>query len=40
MNGIKGLLKLLTSKGIIVKKENGYAYKSECFEIPNKNSEK
>lgn len=40
MNGIKGLLKLLTSKGIIVKEENGYAYKSECFEIPNKNSEK
>lgn len=40
INGIKGLLKLLTSKGIIVKKENGYAYKSECFEIPNKNSEK
>ena len=40
MNGIKGLLKLLTSKVIIVKKENGYAYKSECFEIPNKNSEK
>lgn len=40
MNGIKGLLKLLTSKGIIVKKGNGYAYKSECFEIPNKNSEK
>lgn len=40
MNGIKGLLKLLTSKGIIVKEGNGYAYKSECFEIPNKNSEK
>lgn len=40
MNGIKGLLKLLTGKGIIVKEENGYAYKSECFENPNKNSEK
>ena len=40
MNGIKGLLKLLTGKGIIVKVENGYAYKSECFENPNKNSEK
>lgn len=40
MNGIKGLLKLLTSKGIIVKEENGYAYKSECFENPNISSEK
>lgn len=40
MNGIKGLLKLLTSKGIIVKEENGYAYKSECFENPNTKSEK
>lgn len=40
MNGIKGLLKLLTGKGIIVKVENGYAYKSECFENPNTNSEK
>lgn len=40
MNGIKGLLKLLMSKGIIVKEENGYAYKSECFENPNTNSEK
>ena len=40
MNGIKGLLKLLTGKGIIVKEENGYAYKSECFENPNKNPEK
>lgn len=40
MNGIKGLLKLLTSKGIIVKEENGYAYKSECFESPNTSSEK
>ena len=40
MNGIKGLLKLLTSKGIIVKEENGYAYKSECFENPNTRSEK
>ena len=40
MNGIKGLLKLLTGKGIIVKEENGYAYKSECFENQNKNPEK
>ena len=40
MNGIKGLLKLLTGKGIIVKEENGYAYKSECFENPNTSSEK
>lgn len=40
MNGIKGLLKLLMSKGIIVKEENGYTYKSECFENPNTNSEK
>ena len=34
LNGIKGLIKLLTSKGIIVKEENGYAYKSECFKKP------
>ena len=40
MNGIKGLLKLLTGKGIIVKEENGYAYKSECFENPSTKSEK
>lgn len=40
MNGIKGLLKLLMSKGIIVKEETGYAYKSECFENPNTKSEK
>ena len=40
LNGIKGLIKLLTSKGIIVKEENGYAYKSECFENPNTSSEK
>ena len=40
MNGIKGLLKLLMSKGIIVKEEDGYAYKSECFENPNTKSEK
>lgn len=40
MNGIKGLLKLLMSKGIIVKEENGYAYKSERFENPNTKSEK
>ncbi len=35
MNGIKNLLKLLSSKGIIVKDDNGYAYKSECFECPD-----
>ena len=39
INGIKGLIKLLTSKGIIVKEENGYAYKSECFESPEANTE-
>lgn len=39
INGIKGLIKLLTSKGIIVKEENGYAYKSECFESPDANTE-
>ena len=40
LNGIKGLIKLLTSKGIIVKEENGYAYKSELFENPEPESEK
>ncbi len=40
LNGIKGLIKLLTSKGIIVKEENGYAYKSELFENPETESEK
>lgn len=40
LNGIKGLIKLLTSKGIIVKEENGYAYKSELFEYPEPESEK
>ena len=40
LNGIKGLIKLLTSKGIIVKEENGYAYKSELFEKPEPESEK
>ena len=40
LNGIKGLIKLLTSKGIIVKEENGYAYKSELFENPEAESEK
>ena len=40
LNGIKGLIKLLTSKGIIVKEENGYAYKSERFENPETESEK
>lgn len=40
LNGIKGLIKLLTSKGIIVKEENGYAYKSELFKNPETESEK
>ena len=40
LNGIKGLIKLLTSKGIIVKEENGYAYKSELFENQEAESEK
>ena len=40
LNGIKGLIKLLTSKGIIVKEENGYAYKSELCENPETESEK
>ena len=40
LNGIKGLIKLLTSKGIIVKEENGYAYKSELFENLETESEK
>ena len=40
LNGIKGLIKLLTSKGIIVKEENGYAYKSELFENSETESEK
>ena len=40
LNGIKGLIKLLTSKGIIVKEENGYAYKSELFENQETESEK
>ena len=40
LNGIKGLIKLLTSKGIIVKEENGYAYKSKLFEKPEPESEK
>ena len=38
-NGIKDLLKLLSGKGIIVKEENGYIYKSECFDNPNPTSD-
>ncbi len=34
INGIKNLLKLLSGKGIIVKDEDGYAYKSERFDNP------
>ena len=33
MNGIKSLLKLLSSKGIVVKEGEGYVYKSECFDV-------
>ena len=39
MNGIKNLIKLLSSKGIIVKEGNVYTYKSECFESPSQTSE-
>ena len=38
MNGIKNLLKLLSSKGIIVKEDNVYTYKSECFETSSQTS--
>lgn len=40
INGIKNLLKLLSSKGIIVKEGEGYAYKSECFVKPLPESNK
>ena len=40
MNGIKNLLKLLSSKGIIVKDGDGYSYKSECFNNPEPTSDK
>ena len=33
-NGIKDLIKLLSSKGIIVKQGDEYVYKSECFNNP------
>ncbi|NCC11002.1 MAG: mobilization protein [Bacteroidia bacterium] len=39
-NGIKNLLKLLSSKGIIEKGETGYVYKAERFENPIPDSEK
>ena len=39
MNGIKNLIKLLSSKGIIVKDGNIYTYKSECFESPSQTLE-
>ena len=39
MNGIKNLLKLLSSKGIIVKENNVYTYKSECFDSPSQTLE-
>lgn len=34
INGIKNLLKLLSGKGIIVKEDTGYVYKSERFDNP------
>lgn len=34
-NGIKDLLKLLSGKGIIVKQDDAYIYKSECFVNPS-----
>lgn len=40
MNGVKNLIKLLTSKGIIVKEDNGYAYNSERFDNPLPDSDK
>lgn len=36
-NGIKDLIKLLSSKGIIVKQGDEYVYKSECFRNPTTN---
>jgi hypothetical protein len=39
MNGIKNLIKLLSSKGITVKEGNVYTYKSECFESPSQTLE-
>ena len=39
MNGIKNLIKLLSSKGIIAKEGNVYTYKSECFESPRQTLE-
>ena len=35
MNGIKNLLKLLSSKGIVVKEGDEYVYKSESFDVSN-----
>ena len=37
-NGIKDLIKLLSSKGIIVKQGDEYVYKSECFRNPTTNA--
>ena len=39
MNGIKNLIKLLSSKGIIAKEGNVYTYKSECFDSPSQTLE-
>ena len=39
MNGIKSLLKLLSSKGIVVKEGEGYVYKSECFDVSDPESD-
>lgn len=38
-NGIKDLIKLLSSKGIIVKQGDEYVYKSECFRNPTTNAD-
>ena len=40
INGIKSLLKLLSAKGIIVKDDDGYSYKSERFDNPLPDSKK
>ena len=37
-NGIKDLIKLLSSKGIIVKQGDEYVYKAECFNNPTSNA--
>ena len=39
MNGIKNLLKLLSSKDIVVKEDGGYVYKSESFDVSSSETE-